>query len=72
MHAGACQGRMVSWCTECSDLCFCLVFFVFFDIFLFPFLIVAKGIVKCRSYPESDELMSLSAMDGTEYFTVFV
>ena len=40
--------------------CFCIDWLLFV---LFP-KIVVKGIVKCRSWPEPDDFMSFSAMDG--------
>ena len=43
-----------------------LLLFVFFS-----FLIVVKEFVKCRSLPEPDDDMSISAMNGTEYCIVF-
>ena len=59
----------MSRCTECLNsfllLCFsCL--FVFSS-----FLIVVKESVKCRSQPEPDDDMAISAMNGTEYCIVF-
>ena len=58
----------MSWCTECLNsfllLCFSCLFF-------FSFLIAVKEFVKCRSWPEPDDDMSISAMNGTEDCIVF-
>ena len=43
-----------------------------FHIFHFVFQTVCKGIVKCRSWPELDDGMSISAMDGKECCTIFI
>ena len=39
---------------------------------VFSFLIIVKGTVKCRSQLEPDDVMSISAMSGTEYWIVLV
>ena len=70
-HDSSCQGgRRDDVLVHRAPKVFFVLCFAF--CFVFVFLVIVKELVKCRSYPEPDNIMFISAMDSTEYYIVSI